>query len=850
MAIFTKRQLAILGVLAIATLGTGNPRPGKPRMGLQPDGGFLVSSGQRVEGDSFAFRGRPIDLAIHPSEEIVAVLNKAEVFLVARNGERMGRRAPLFNTNDGAASAGFHGLAWSPDGTQLFVSTDRGHVQVLHYRDSGLKAAGVIRIRTREKPQNPVPGGMAITRDGKRLFVVAANRNAVFEVDLATLHPMREIPVQTLPYEPKLSEDEKTLIVTNWGGRPPAPGDRTEKSQDLDVVVDRRGAAASGTVSLIDLATGATRHVEVGIHPTAIAVRGPHAYIANAMSDSISEIDIEAGALTRTIPLRWGDLRVLGGMPNALAVRGETLYVADGGDNALAEVDLPAGRVRGYRHAGYFPTAIALAHDGSAAFVLNTKGNGSVAKTLLGQPGNAHDFQGTVTIVNLAADLAAETRLVARNNRWDAHPGRPRLNLYRGGVKHVLYIIKENRTYDEVFGDLPEGNGDASLCSIGQTIMPNHRKLAREFTLFDNGYVSGTNSADGHAWSTQAIANDYLEHFYVGYSRTYPDDGDDPMALSNAGAIWDAALAKGLKVRVWGEFCDDRAARIDPQPKDWFEVWEDRVKGTHRFKFTAETHVASLKPIINREVFFWPLLQSDQFRADVFIREYEELSRKDEVPELMIMSLPCDHTEGVNPKYPTPRAMMADNDLALGRVVEAVSKSPQWKETGIFVIEDDAQNGPDHVDGHRTALLAISPYSRRGTVDSTFYTTTNVIRSIEMMLGLDPMNRFDAVAEPMTACFGNRLDLAPYRHVANNVPLDERNPSGRAMTGADRYWEEKTRSLDWSHIDAPDPYWMNRITWYSLFKGTREYPGRPGDRPGMREADDDDDNDDQERQGG
>jgi hypothetical protein len=206
----------------------------------------------------------------------------------------------------------------------------------------------------------------------------------------------------------------------------------------------------------------------------------------------------------------------------------------------------------------------------------------------------------------------------------------------------------------------------------------------------------------------------------------------------------------------------------------------------------------------------------------------------------MIMSLPCDHTEGTNPKYPTPRAMMADNDLALGRIVEAVSKSPQWKETCIFIVEDDAQSGPDHVDGHRTVFMAISPYNRRKTVDSTFYTQTNMIRSIEMMLGLDPMNKFDAVSEPMVACFGDRLDLTPYRAVPNHVPLDERNPSGRRMTAADRYWLDKTLSLDWSHIDAPDPYWLNRITWYSLFKGTREYPGRPGERPGMPEHDDDD----------
>jgi DNA-binding beta-propeller fold protein YncE len=837
MRVKQSRAVVLLGLLALAGSVVGMSRLAPVWMGRQGDGSFLVSSGQRVEGGSLAFDGRPIDLALHPREDVFAVLNQSSVFLATTAGVQDGTRTRL----GAGASAGFRGLVWSPDGSRLFASTDQGHVQDFAYKDGKLARRKKLVIKPAGAKGNPVPGGMAITRDGNRLFVAAANRNAIAEIDVTTLRFVREYPVETLPYEPRLSDDERTLVVSNWGGRLPKPGDRTAKSQDLDIVIDDRGAPASGTVSLIDLATGITRHVEVGIHPTAIVLGGRRAFVANAMSDSISEIDLDAARVTRTIPLRWGHLRVLGGMPNALALRGTTLYAADGGDNALAEIDLTQGRVAGFRHAGYFPVTVALLRDGKTALVLNTKGNGSVSRTTRGKPGNAHDFQGTVTVVNLSADLSRETDLVARNNRWEANPGRPQLKVYNGAIRHVLYIIKENRTYDEVYGDLTAGNGDPKLCSLGETVMPNHRKIAREFTLFDNGYVSGTNSADGHAWSTQCLANDYLEHFYVGYSRTYPDDGDCAMSISSGGALWDAALKKRRTVRVWGEFCDNKLATYDPKPKDWFELWEDRVKGTHRFKFTADTTVASLKPLINREVHYWPLLQSDQFRADVFIREYEEFSRQDQVPGLMIMSLPCDHTEGTDPRYPTPRAMMADNDLALGRVVEAVSKSPQWKETCIFVVEDDAQSGPDHVDGHRTVFLAISPYNRRKIVDSSFYTQTNMIRSIEMMLGLDPMNKFDSVADAMIACFHDKLDLTPYRAVPNNVPLDERNPPDTAMSAADRYWLEKTHSLDWSHLDAPDPYWLNRITWYSLFKGMREYPARPGEEPGMGRGDDDDD---------
>jgi hypothetical protein len=201
------------------------------------------------------------------------------------------------------------------------------------------------------------------------------------------------------------------------------------------------------------------------------------------------------------------------------------------------------------------------------------------------------------------------------------------------------------------------------------------------------------------------------------------------------------------------------------------------------------------------------------------------------MPDLMILSLPCDHGEGTNPQFPTPRAMMADNDLALGRIVDAVSKSPQWKDTCIFVIEDDAQSGPDHVDGHRTCYMAISPYTRRKHLDSTLYTQPNMFRSMGLMLGLAPLNKFDACAYPMENCFQDTPDLTPYTHVPNNVPLDERNPSKSAMTPADRFWLEKTLALDWSKLDSPDPYWLNRINWWSIYRHTRPYPGRPDERP-------------------
>jgi DNA-binding beta-propeller fold protein YncE len=787
------------------------------RLGKQPDGGFLVSTGQRIEPGAIAFDGRPIDIALHPSGEFFAVLNQRSVFLANRDGVIEGANAPL------AAGAGYRGAAWTPDGKRLFVSMSDGYIQELTLDGKTLTVGQKIEVKPEEAKGNPRPGGMAITRDGKRLFVAAADRNAIAEIDLETGKWVREWPVQNLPFEVRLSEDEKTLIVSNWGGRQPEEDDEKAESGGALIVVDPRGAAASGTVSLIDRDTGQTKHIPVGLHPTGIAVQSDLAYIANAASDSISILDIPRAKVVRTIPIRWGRLNIFGSMPGALAINGSTLYVCDGGDNAVCVVDIKSGKVQGFLPAGYYPTGIALSADGKTAYVVNTKGNGSVRRTVKGEVGNAHDFQGTVSVVDLTTDLKSATERVALDNGWYRKNERPKLAVYNGAIQHVLYIIKENRTYDEVFGDLPQGNGDPKLCGLGEKITPNQHALAEEFTLFDNAYVAGTNSAEGHAWCNQGLANDYLERFYGGY-RTYPYDGDCAMAISRGGNLWDAAAKKGKSLRVYGEFCDDELAKFDPMPKDWMEVWQDRLNKTRRFQIQAGTPVASLKKYIHPRCLCWPLLQSDQERADLFIEEYEKFSREDRVPNLMILSLPSDHTAGLDPKYPTPRSMVADNDLALGRIVEAVSHSPQWRETCIFVIEDDAQAGPDHIDGHRTVAFALSPYTRRKFVDSSLLNTLSIVRSIELMLGLDPMTKFDALALPFTACFTDTLDLTPYTARANRVPLGEMNPPKEALRGRARYWCEQSLKLDWSGLDQPDPKILNRVIWYSLH-GDRPYPG-------------------------
>jgi DNA-binding beta-propeller fold protein YncE len=808
-------------IMVIALLGVGAAVAARMnaslRLGKQDDGGFVVSSGQRVEAGTIAFDGRANDLALHPTGKFFAVVANRRVFLARPEGVIAESDATL------PAAASFHGIAWTPDGAHLLVSMSNGVIQELALRDEKLTLERKLTPKPDGAKGNANPGGMAITRDGKTLYVADCDRNSVAELDLTIGAFVREFPTQNLPFEVRLTADERTLIASDWGGvrptRAKADGDDDGdgksgvQSGDKIVVANQNGSAATGTVELIDRVGGTTRRVAVGLHPTGMAVSGtrPIAYVANAASDTISVIDTDTGKATH-----WGR------MPCALALTADekTLYVCDGGDNAIAVVDLTHDRVLGMRPAGFFPTDLALASDGKTAYVVNSKGNGSVRRTVTGKPGNAHDFQGSVSVIDLTANLDSATRQVAANNGWERGGDllHPDLAVYHGAIQHVIYIIKENRSYDEVFGDLKQGNGDPTLCDLGDHITPNAHQLVQNFTLFDNGYVSGTNSADGHCWCDQAAANDYLEHLYTDY-RTYPDGEDDAMAINAGGCLWDAVLKKHKTVRVYGEASDYDASTVEPKPASWLDVFHDRAMAT--YKMHVVTRLPSLKPLKNPNYLYWPLLQSDQSRADVFLKEYNE---NDTVPDLMVLSLPCDHTEGSNARYPKPQSMVADNDLALGRIVEGVSHSPQWKSTCILVIEDDAQAGLDHVDGHRTVFMAYSPYIRRHYVDSNFYTTVSLLHSIELMLGLDPMNRFDATAPPLAACFTDKPDLTPYTAVPNNIPLDDMNVPKTALNGAARDWANRSDALDWSGMDRADAATLSEILWYSVRGYNTPYP--------------------------
>jgi len=389
--------------------------------------------------------------------------------------------------------------------------------------------------------------------------------------------------------------------------------------------------------------------------------------------------------------------------------------------------------------------------------------------------------------------------------------------------KHVIYIIKENRTYDQILGDMKQGNGDPGLCIFGQEITPNTHKLAEDFLLLDNFNVSGKCSAEGHQWTDASIVTDYIEKNMRAWFRSYPHVQEDALVYSPTGFLWDNAMKYGRSVKIYGE----ASIPVFPKKTTWTDVYSAYLKG-ESVEFTNHTTIEPVKKILSQT---FPSYGSHEFpdvvRADVFIKELRsyEAMEGDNLPELMIMALPNDHTGGTRPGLPTPRAMVADNDLALGQIVEAVSKSRFWENTVIFVVEDDSQNGWDHVSAYRTVGLVISPYSRLNKTISTYYAQPSVIRTIEQILGLPPMNIQDAIANPMTDCFISKPDLTPYQAVKNIIPLDEMNPPLTALNGKALHFAKKSLLPVFDKIDSGEDDLLNRIIWHSA-KGNAPYPAK------------------------
>jgi YVTN family beta-propeller protein len=836
----TRRGIAVSALLVLsgaAVWGAKAWRDGRIVLGKQTDGGYVVPTNQTVTpiGTVKAMDGeRPKDLAVSDDGKTLAVLTTGGVRFYDRDGADLGK-VPL--------NASAMGLTWGR-GELLFASQEGGTVAVIQ-KQAGKWALGQsltvdVPARTPEaqkaQPKNPQPTGLAVSPEGTRLYVALGIRNAVAVYDLAETKILKTIPVGIAPYKILLNADGTALYVANRGGTVPnRAGKDTAPSAGTPTKTAETDGVVNGTVSIVDLESGKERQIGVGKNPSGMTLSpdGKFLYVANSDSDTVSVLDAERGRITQTINLRPPNDPKFGQMPTdcTLSPNGKTLYVACGGANAVAVVDLSENpTVRGWFPAAWFP--IAIRQNDGTLLIASAKGLGSEPERKAGRYG-VHDIIGAVQWVkpNEIVTLDAHTAQVAKNNRWGQElPARPNIapvpipeRIGEPSVfKRVVYIIKENLTYDSVLGDMEKGNSDPKLCLFPEPVSPNHHALARQFVLLDNTYTSGTNSADGHQWSAAALANAYMEQNYSAHVRSYPYDGGDPLAYSPEGFLWQAAQKAGRTVKVYGEFVNKPTVRDKTTGKmpTWTQLWEERKNKTRQFEILADTDNAHLKPLLHPNYVGWPTEVSDQYRADLFLADLAEWEQKGKMPDLSILLLPCDHTNGTDPGFPSPKASVADNDLALGRIVEGIAKSKFWRDTLILVIQDDSQLGVDHVSGHRTAAFCISPYTKRGAVVSEPYNHTSLFRTMELVLGIPAMNRFDRSATPMTACFTPTPDLTPYTVMLNQHPLDEINPKPTALRGEARKWAEASAKLDFSSMDRANALVLARAVWHKCKPNT------------------------------
>ena len=688
--------------------------------------------------------------------------------------------------------AAFLGLAFSNDGQTLYASG--GNEDVIYryaWRDKKASLIDSIVLARKEpkKDGTRFPAGIAVSRDDQYLFVAENLGDSLAVVELATKRVVQRLRTEAYPYAIVISP-QNDLFVSAWGGT---------------------------TVSVFTLAkNGALKErgrLQVGRHPSALLLNrnGSRLFVASATTNSIAIVDTQKLRVVTTLldPPPAGPNQ--GSTPNGLALSNDEsrLYVAEADNNAVAVFELskrankPAGRIP----VGWYPAALLMTQD--SLIVLNGKGRGTHANPDFPAPdvelpddNNIYTLgQLNGTITRLSAELKPTelpqlTRRTARANNWDKPPTH---SAKYPPFKHVIYIIKENRTYDQVFGDLPQGDGDASLVFFPRAISPNHHALAERFGLFDRFFCNAEVSSQGHVWSTGAYVTDYGEKTIPSlYSdrRSGADRGDVDEPAS--GYLWNAAIRAAVTLRNYGEFGEPIPNKNKKEPVRY------RATKTALDRFT------------NRDYPAFDMTISDQIRVEVWLKDFREFVRQGNLPALQIMHLPGDHTSGGRARRPTPKAYMADNDLALGRIIEAVSNSSYWKDTVLFVLEDDAQDGPDHIDSHRSVMFVISAYNRSGVVHR-FVNTTDVLATVEEILGLGKLSKFDFYGRPLREIFTNTPDLTPYVSLKSEQPLNELNPPKSPTAKA-------SQELDLDRVDAADEDAFNRILW-SLLKGEQPYPG-------------------------
>jgi YVTN family beta-propeller protein len=886
--------------------------------GPQRNGSWVVSSGQVISP-----AGMQVDLGIRVRAKAIALNPNLATHTAAVLTMGATEAVEVFDTTTGVvlqdyitlgedSQGSYNGIAYSEDGKHLVFSQDSSNVTIASVTPEGLledeaqvsvppnnsfivcfpnSPAGsyAIPCGTFYTPSTSYPGGVAVSKDGKSAYALLNQNDTLTKIDLTAKPPQQgvQIRVGNAPHSIVIDRNGTTAYVSNEGGRVATAADFQIYSAGTEIVADPVvGAAITGTVSVVDLATmKVTATISTGLHPTGMALYGRSLLVANTYSDSISVIDTDTNTVGRTISLGLpigvpgAGQPAYGAAPNSIAVDGKTgvAYVALYNANAIAVVDLTYGAknpVLGMIPVAYAPCSVVLDRAKNELLVANDKGIGArySFETDYGVTSyNTHQDNGTVSIVPVpdSPTLQTMTSQVFENNHWDlaqniksasgGSPGaKPVAIPNRIGdpslIKHVFMIIRENRTYDQILGDVAAGDGDPFLAVFGGKDTPNVHQLVKRFPLFDNFYDPSRQSADGHQWITEGMAPYSDDIQSPDWVRSYPGgNAGDALAYQNKGFLFSEAAAAGLPVKIYGEYVEydtfkqPNGSTSEPSWSDFYadsQAFEAGKEKTLKYQNTIHAH-ASVPAVNDHLIKNFPIFDlgiPDQFRVDVWLQDFNRDVAAGTVPALSILWVMDDHTGGP----PTPDAEQADNDLAVGRILDYISHSNVWSSSAIFIEEDDAQNGVDHIDGHRSPGYIVSPYTvQDGPADHTYYTQVNMTRTIEQILGLPPMNQFDLVASPMRTSFvkgdAPASNFEPWTHVPNQVALDEgvtagaENPATGARIKALRAaWLQKKAQIFAGKLtkpDSEDPDTVNHLNWYMSTGFTRPYPGEKAVRP-------------------
>ncbi len=819
------RALALILLLAVAVLLCSQPAPPE-RVGPLRDGGFLLNNGWRIKpaGKQIPLDTFPMSTALSPDGRFLLVLcggfNPPSISVFDTESMKQLQRVLLPD--------GWLGLAFTPNGRLVYVGGgSRASIFEFTFSPEGkLEPARTFTlIPEAERKHTDFIGDVAVSPDGRLVYAAALYRNQVLVVNPQSGMVIERVETGRRPYRILFHPDGKSFFVSSWA----------------DGTIHHHEAESGRRISVVRVAPHPTdmvwRDRKSGEEDDEASYRG-RIFVAAANTNNVYTIgvtDSKEARVIETINVSLTPRQPAGMTPSALALSPDrnVLYVvcSDANAVAVADVTLSRSRMAGFLPTGWYPTAVRALADGRIV-VLNGRGGGShanpggpnptkrAAPVHLGGPGIAYVARiqtGTASVI----DPFNDNQLVRYSNTvLDNSPYRDQLldaplipadnpippdRSRKSPIEHVIYIVKENRTYDQVFGDLGKGNGDASLMLFNADCTPNHRKLAREFVLLDNFYVNSDVSADGHNWSTAAIASDYVQRMwpnsYAARRKYYDYEGQEPAAVPPAGYIWTNAAAAGIKIRNYGYFATNH-----PKP------------ASDGIQITAVRDPV-LAHVTNMQYRSFDLDYPDIDRAKVFLRDLANFDANNDMPQLILIRLGNDHTSGAAAGKIAPLSAMADNDLAFGMIVEAVSRSKFWPTTAIFVLEDDAQNGPDHVDSHRSPAFVISPWVKRGIIDSTMYNTTSMLRTIELILGLRPMTTFDAGARPMWFAFQAKADLRGYTGEKPKQSLDERNAEQSAAAA-------RSARLDFSEADRIDDDELNDILWRTIRRDDPPAPVR------------------------